>query len=164
MIRYSLMCGKDHVFESWFRDSTAFDELNRQDHVACPQCGSTTVRKAVMSPAIRRSARPASAAEPVPANPETPPVPEAPAMADVPAVMEDDRSRQMRTLIREMHARVKAHAENVGASFPAEARKIHDGDEPPRPIYGTATSHEVRSLVEDGIGIMPLPPLPDERN
>jgi len=28
MIRYTLKCSEGHVFESWFRDSAAFDSLS----------------------------------------------------------------------------------------------------------------------------------------
>ena len=43
-------------------------------------------------------------------------------------------------------------------------RAIHEGDAPQRAIYGTATDAEVRALVEDGVGILPIPALPDDRN
>ena len=36
--------------------------------------------------------------------------------------------------------KVRATAENVGAAFPEEARKIHAGEADARPIYGTAGS------------------------
>ncbi len=164
MIRYSLLCIESHAFETWFRDSNAFDDLSRGGHVTCPQCGSPDVRKALMAPAVRRAVKRAPAAE---ASPSAEPIggeagPVRP--VDAPMALEGERSRQLRGLVREMHAKVKAHAENVGAAFPQEARRIHDGEEPQRPIYGTATGDEVRALIEDGIGIMPLPPLPDDRN
>ena len=166
MIRYSLVCREDHDFEAWFRDSTAFDEQSREGLVDCPRCGTREVRKALMAPAIRTARPPARAAEsgpPVPA-----PRPDAGSASDaatpMAASLDDDRSRHLRGLIRELHARVRAQADDVGPSFPEEARKIHGGDAPARPIYGTATGEEARALVEDGIEIMPLPPMPDERN
>jgi hypothetical protein len=52
MIRYALQCEAGHAFESWFRDSAAFEEQARQGHVACPVCGSTQVGKQIMAPAV----------------------------------------------------------------------------------------------------------------
>ena len=59
MIRYQLRCDKAHGFESWFRDSAAYDALAKVGEVACPVCGSTKVEKQLMAPAI---AKPSEAA------------------------------------------------------------------------------------------------------
>ena len=55
-------------------------------------------------------------------------------------------------------------ATDVGAAFPEEARKIHDGETEARPIRGQASFEDARALIEDGVDIMPIPPSPDERN
>jgi hypothetical protein len=55
-------------------------------------------------------------------------------------------------------------SEDVGRSFPEEARKIHYGESEKRGIYGEADQKEVASLVEEGVEIVPLPNLPDEAN
>jgi hypothetical protein len=55
----------------------------------------------------------------------------------------------------------------VGARFADEARAIHLGEAPARPIHGRATPAEAQSLVEDGVAIAPLPfPViePDQEN
>jgi hypothetical protein len=52
----------------------------------------------------------------------------------------------------------------VGRSFPEEARKIHYGESEARDIYGEATTDEANSLHEEGIPVLPLPPLPEEHN
>ena len=51
MIRYALVCARDHDFEAWFRDSDGFEQQSAAGQVACPACGATEVRKAVMAPA-----------------------------------------------------------------------------------------------------------------
>ena len=48
--------------------------------------------------------------------------------------------------------------------FPEEARKIHYGEAKVRGISGTASGEEAQSLIEEGIEIMMLPPLPEEAN
>lgn len=77
---------------------------------------------------------------------------------------EDQKFRQVRSLLRELHKHVRENADDVGRTFPEEARKIHEGEAPARSIFGTATTEEVRSLLEDGVGVLPLPPLPEDRN
>lgn len=163
MIRYALLCARDHAFEAWFRDSHAFDLQSEAGQVACPACGAAEVRKAVMAPAVRRSAekRPGLPAPP-PEAPVAAPVP-TPSPAD-PAPIADEGFARMRAAVREIHAKLKRDAVDVGPAFPEQARAIHEGDAPPRAIYGTATDDEVRGLVEDGVGIMPIPALPDDRN
>jgi hypothetical protein len=59
-------------------------------------------------------------------------------------------------------ARVRAHIrENfdyVGEGFAQEARAIHEGDAPDRPIWGEATPDEARAMSEEGLPVAPLPP------
>ena len=160
MIRYSLVCEKAHAFEAWFRDSQAFDDQSRQGHVGCPHCGSGKVRKALMAPSIRRSSRQRTDAPAVVS--EGPP--KVPVAIEGPGIAEEEKFRQMRSMLRELHGRVRENAEDVGRTFPVEARKMHDGDVPARSIYGTASAEEVRSLLDDGIGVLPLPALPEDLN
>lgn len=160
MIRYALLCPRDHGFEAWFRDSDAFDRQSEAGQVSCPSCGAAEVRKAVMAPAVRRSSE-RSIAAPAPVEA---PVPEAAPGAPVAAPIVDEGFARMRAALREMHAKLKRDAVDVGPAFPDQARRIHEGDAAPRAIYGTATDDEVRALVEDGVGILPIPALPEDRN
>lgn len=48
-------------------------------------------------------------------------------------------------------------SEDVGASFPDEARKIHYGDAAARPIRGMASVRDALGLLEEGISVLPLP-------
>lgn len=52
MIRYALQCDAGHGFDSWFRDSEAFEEQAKRGQVSCPLCGSTQVGKQIMAPAV----------------------------------------------------------------------------------------------------------------
>lgn len=58
---------------------------------------------------------------------------------------------------RELVARLKAGAEDVGRGFAAEARAIHEGRAPERAIHGVASGDEVHRLLEDGVPVLPLP-------
>ena len=70
----------------------------------------------------------------------------------------------LRAVMREMRAKIIEQTVDVGASFPEEARKIHEGEAEARPIRGEASWDEARALSEEGIEIMPIPVLPEERN
>jgi hypothetical protein len=67
-------------------------------------------------------------------------------------------------LLREVRRTLLAAAEDVGARFPEEARKIHYGEVPPRGIRGTASGEEVDTLLDEGIAIVAVPPLLEDAN
>ncbi len=154
MIRYNLVCEAAHAFECWFPSSDSYEEQVSRGLVACPSCGDTKVTKAMMAPSVARRDR---TPVPVPAA-ETTPVLEAP----VPMISEPER--KIREMIKALHAHVAANSEHVGERFSAEARKIHYGEAENRSIHGQASLAEARALLEEGIDVAPLPPLPEERN
>lgn len=59
--------------------------------------------------------------------------------------------------------KVEANSDYVGKSFAKEARDMHDGLAPERPIYGEANLKEAKKLVEDGIPVVPLPFMPRKK-
>jgi hypothetical protein len=157
MIKYTLTCDQDHSFESWFRDSAGYDELAGLGQLSCPICGSTNVRKAMMAPSVvraRKSSTPELPLAPV-AESATPPQPVA---------LLDQKQLELRNMMRELHRKITETADNVGREFSAEARRMHEGETPARSIYGEATGEEVRSLLEDGIPLLPMPVLPDDQH
>ncbi len=162
MIRYSLRCERDHAFESWFQDSSAYDAQVKRKLVICPVCNSVTIEKAIMAPRIvGKKGR--ERAEPAPAAPTPAPV-EAPAAAagSTPLLMAQER--ELRAKLKELRDHIVKNADNVGERFPNEARKMHYGDIEHRPIYGEASPEEARSLIDEGIEVSPLPVLPEDRN
>lgn len=52
MIRFTLSCENAHSFESWFKSNDACDELMTKGLVNCETCGSTTIRKSLMTPSV----------------------------------------------------------------------------------------------------------------
>ncbi len=154
MIKYALQCERAHGFESWFPDSAGYEKQRKRGLIDCPVCGSTKIDKQIMAPNVRLG----SAIE---AHPSA----SAPAAATDPAfVMASEQAQKLRAMIRELHAHVAANTEDVGARFAEEARKIHNGEADDRAIRGRASLEEAMELHEEGIGVLPLPPLPDERN
>ena len=66
MIRYSLKCEAGHGFDSWFKGAEAFSALQAAGQVQCPVCGSGSVEKELMAPAVRpaRKGEPAAPSRP----------------------------------------------------------------------------------------------------
>jgi hypothetical protein len=167
MIRYRLQCKKSHEFEAWFKSSSDYERQERRELVSCPECGSTKVGKALMSPGVAtRSKRremdrqPISVADEAPSDAGTIAVESASPEARARAEMQ----RQFLAMMREVRTEVQANAEYVGPKFAEEARKIHSKDAEERRIWGEATREEVHELSEDGIDCLPLPPLPEDKN
>ncbi len=129
MIRYTIKCDKDHRFDSWFKSAEAFDTLRAAGMVTCTECGSATVEKTLMAPSVRTDVQRAIS-EPA-----------------------DEREKA----IADMKKQVEDNSEYVGVSFAKEARAIHLGEKPARSIYGEAKIEDAKSLLEDGVPVMPLP-------
>ena len=164
MIHYSLVCERRHAFESWFAGSAAYDKQVARGLVTCPMCGSAKVEKAIMAPALGRSAKrkaldagtatpPADTASPAESAPEPAPV-----------AMISEHERELRTKLKELRDHLVKNADDVGRKVPEEARRMHYGEIDHRSIYGEASPDEAKSLHEEGIEFHPLPRLPDERN
>ena len=153
MIRYDLRCAEGHAFDGWYASSAAYDRLQEAGAVTCPHCGTASVERALMAPAIAKGgAGPAR-------EPEfLPPV------GDAPNVAMDDRAAKVREAIRAMRQAVIENGVDVGRRFPEEARRIHYGEAEPRGIYGQAEIEEAKALLDEGIAVLPLPVLPEDRN
>jgi hypothetical protein len=143
MILYALQCANRHAFEAWFGSSAAYDAQVAAGQVSCPVCGSTEVTKAVMAPALGKGTRAGAEAETraEAASPEA--------------------------LLAEMRAlrdQLTKDADNVGEAFPEEARRIYYSESPQRSIYGKASPAEAKELAEEGVPVLPLPALPEDKN
>jgi len=153
MIRYNLRCDRGHAFESWFQSSSAYDSQVKRKLVTCPACDSTKIEKAIMAPRLAGTKKRGNRSAPV--------APEA-ASTSTPLMMTQEQ--ELRAKLRELRDHVVKNADNVGERFPNEARKMHYGDIEHRPIYGEASAEEAKSLIEEGVEVMPLPVLPEDRN
>ena len=152
MIVFDLKCRQEHVFEAWFADSDACASQVSAAEVECPICGDRKVEKAPMAPNIPagtgrgRGGVPAMTANASPAT-----VAHAPSEAEM--------GEAIKTL-RKMRDVVEKNFDNVGESFPEEARKIHHGETEKRNIYGDASKEEAKELREEGIEISQMPWVP----
>ena len=160
MIRYTLVCERQHNFESWFANSAAYDKQVKRGLVGCPICGSIKVEKAIMAPRLGRSGKPID----MPQAPEAPAPAAAPAEAPAPVAMMSPQEREFRRKLKELREHLIGNADYVGRRFPEEARKMHYGEIERHSVYGEATPDQAKELHEEGIEFHPLPVLPDEWN
>jgi hypothetical protein len=148
MIQYTLKCSQDHRFDSWFQSAEAFDKLKAAGMVTCSICGDSSVEKAIMAPRVRPSR---SAAK----------TPEPPAANDKPLSQPANPAEQA---LSDMRKQVEENSDYVGSNFATEARAMHVGDAPERSIYGEAKPEEAKSLIEDGVPVVPLPFVPGRKS
>ena len=134
VISYTLKCGNEHTFDSWFKSAEAFDALRGGGHLTCPVCGSARVRKSLMAPNVTAS----KAKERPLTETRTP-------------------ESKLEAALAEFRRNVEESSEYVGERFAEEARAIHDGEAPERAIYGEARPEDARKLNEEGIAVAPLP-------
>lgn len=148
MICYALACDAGHGFDSWFRSSDDFDMQTARGLVNCPHCGSAHVLKQIMAPRLARTDRnePAALAE------------------ATPVALVNEKAQALRAMVAEFRKQLATNSEDVGGRFAEEARKIHYGEREARTIHGQATGEEAKALAEEGVGFLPLPVLPEERN
>ena len=133
----NLQCAHHHAFEGWFGSEDDFRAQLERGLVECPICGDTAVAKLPSAPRLNLGAQPASSA-----NQEVATVPD-------PATLQAAWLKMVR--------RVMANTEDVGERFTEEARRIHYGESAERGIRGQASAEQTQELLEEGIGVLPLP-------
>ena len=106
MIRYNLICSRDHEFEGWFSSSSDYDEQSASGLLSCPFCGTKKVEKAIMAPAVK-TARKSEARD-------------------------KKAAIAMSAMAAKIRSEIGKNCDNVGDNFAEEARAIHYGEKPER--------------------------------
>ncbi|TYC53406.1 DUF1178 family protein [Rhodobacterales bacterium] len=173
MIRYTLVCDAAHSFEGWFRNSDDFEAQCGRSLVVCPDCGSTNVGKSLMAPAVSTARKKESRPAEPPQRPDAvagradgaAPAVAAKTEGHAAALVPDDlRKKEVMEALRVVRNHILQTSENVGAGFAEEARKIHYGEAEERSIYGQTSLKDAQELLEEGISVVALPDLPDDKN
>jgi hypothetical protein len=133
MISFNLRCGKEHVFEAWFKDGKSYDRQAKQGRVSCPVCGDNKVEKAPMAPNI------------------------ASGVSRKRVGGQASRAAEFRETLNKLKAEVEKNCDYVGPNFAEEARKIHYKESEQRSIYGEATDQEAKDLQEEGVEFNRIP-------
>ena len=135
MICYSLICSENHVFDSWFANAEAYNDLKSGGHLSCAICGIESVEKAIMAPNVSVSPKQITSKDQPLSRTKTP----------------------TEKALKELKKHIEKNSENVGKNFAMIARQIHEGELPERNIHGSTSISEAKSLSEDGIPVIPLP-------
>lgn len=144
MIVFDLECrAGGHRFEGWFGSSEDFSRQQESGLLNCPECGSIDVGKAVMAPAVGKKGNQGSAV----------PVKSAP-MSNAP--IPPEAAKMMRKLAQ-MQAEALKDSRWVGKDFAEDARAMHYGERDAESIHGQTTLEEAKELLDEGIGVAPLP-------
>ena len=146
MIVFDLCCGAgDHRFEAWFKSSESFADQQARALIACPVCGDSEVKKAVMAPRVGAKSNQLAA----PAIP-------APAAKDSAPEISPELVRKVMAGIAAQQAEMLPQSRWVGRDFADAARAMHEGRAAEDLIHGQTSPEEAQALRDEGIAAMPL--------
>jgi len=131
VIIYDLKCEKNHIFEGWFNDRTAFEEQKEKKLVTCPVCGSSDVEIAPSSITVMGKG--------------------------TGRLNKNNKDLSPAKALRMFNEYVDKTFEDVGNKFAEVALKIHTGEEDSRNIKGTTTKTEEDNLREEGVPFVKIP-------
>ena len=146
MISFDLECSNKHRFEGSFKDYQAFDEQLTKGMIECPVCSDLKIKRLFTGCSIQ----PGSGTHyniSLPDNPKP-----------------DKSPQNIFEMMRIVRDYVINNFENVGKDFSDTARAIYYGVEKERNIYGESTPQEIKELMDEGVNVLPIPPLDDIEN
>ena len=152
MKTFSLVCERGHGFDLMVKSLDALADQQARGLVTCPYCDSKQVQRSLAKPAVKGGKGRAKAGQVA----KEAPLPVA-SPRGVPSRVELERAYRY---VAEMRARVEKTHENVGERFTDQARAMHYGEIDERGIYGEASPQQVKDLLDEGVEVAPLPPLP----
>ena len=133
MIKYNLICEREHEFESWFSNSKEFERLKSKKMIECIYCKSKEVEKSIMSPLVLGKEEKTKNEKSL-----------------------EDFKKVNKELIK-IRKFVEKNFENVGTNFPREVRNVYYDNRKNKNIYGKATPQDAEELREEGIEIASIP-------
>jgi len=131
VIIYDLKCEKNHIFEGWFNDRTAFEEQKEKKLVSCPVCGSSNIEIVPSSITVMGK--------------------------ETGTLDKNYKNLSPAKALRMFNEYIDKTFEDVGNSFAEVALKIHTGEEDSRNIKGTVTKNEEDTLREEGVPFVKIP-------
>ena len=154
-----LHCPQGHVFEGWFGSEADYQSQRERGLLECPMCGSQHIEKRLSAPRLNLGAKPDKADKADKAATPAPATGAAKAAAAAPAALSPEHEQKLQAIQAawlQASREIAAKTEDVGPRFADEARQMHYGDAPERPIRGQATREETIELMEEGIPVLPL--------
>jgi hypothetical protein len=151
MIVFDLLCAVGHRFEGWFGSAADFASQKERQLLQCPSCGSAQVERVPSAARFNLGAQEPSA-------------PSQQQQSTAPQKTPDMEGKDPFAIAQMLYSRLVDEliksSEDVGKSFPEEARKIFYREAPVRAIRGQATAEQHQELVDEGIPVarLPIPP------
>lgn len=135
---FNCVCEFGHTFEGWFDSVESLDEQIEQNLVQCPYCDTTNVKRTLSAPHVRgfRDQEKFNAQK---------------------VLDEEQMMAQLKAQARSAARRLLKDSEDVGDCFVTEARAVHQGKAPMRTIHGKCTLNDAQDLLNEGIGVLPIP-------
>ena len=131
MIVFKLNCEDCYFeFEGWFDNSNEFKKQKNKKMIVCPSCDGIKVNKSLMAPNISKKTNSKKLI---------------------------DNKNTVINKIEKYKKIIEKNFDYVGDNFTEEAKKIKYGEIEERPIYGEANIEQTKELLEEEIGIVPLP-------
>ncbi|UOF94099.1 MAG: DUF1178 family protein [Bordetella sp.] len=151
---FNLQCENGHIFEGWFGSHEDYEHQRTDGLLSCPICESIIISKILSAPYLKVTNHSKDPKKINDSNSEKNPAVES---------SENKLVNLQAAMLRHMREFIKK-TENVGLRFAEEARLIHQGESPERPIRGSITSEERKSLSEDGIEVLIIPNFLDDKS
>ena len=134
MIKYNLICDKEHEFESWFSDSLKFEKLKKKKLLECIYCSSKKIEKSIMSPMISNSN-----------------------ILDINKTKFEKELLKEKKRLKKIRKYIEENYEYVGKNFSKKVREIYYDKKSEKKIYGTTTSKERKELADEGVDLISIP-------
>ena len=135
MIKYNLKCHNNHEFESWFSNSSEFDNLKKKKLLECIFCTSKKINKSIMAPMVSGTRE---------HNQEYP--------KNFDKIIRNEKNKLL-----ELRKYVEKNFEFVGDDFSRKVREVFYDKKSKKTIYGTTTAEERKELEEEGIDLFSIP-------
>lgn len=152
MLVVDLVCAQGHGFEGWFQSADDLASQQERGLVTCPICGHHEVTRRPSATRYNRSGVGDAGSAVVPPRVGDP----VPSQDGVDSVQSAEVVKQLQTAYWQAVRQVMTSTEDVGERFADEARRMHHGEEPPRPIRGQTSSDEAKALRDEGIEVVSL--------
>ena len=134
MIKYNLICDKNHEFESWFSDSKEFENLKKKKLLDCIFCSSEIISKSIMSPMVS-----------------------IPKKNSTELNFDEKKLKKERNKLIKLRNYIENNFEYVGEDFSKKVREIYYDKKSDKIIYGTTTAKEREELADEGIDLLSIP-------
>lgn len=152
MVIYDLICTHSHEFEGWFKNREDFESQRTSGLLTCPICESAEITKKLTASKVAKKSN-TSQSQTVVTGADN-------GFGDT----NSPTFQQLQKMMGKVHQYIDNNFKDVGNKFAKEALKMHRGEKEPDNIRGTASSKELKELADEGVGALPIPAKPIDKD